>query len=131
MDRSQIDRVVARLIAEMFDQEPEDIRATTSLLDDLAAESIDFVDLTFRLEEAFDLKLRQDHVYQGTLNLVENGYVVDGKVSEAGMRLIRERMPDYDLSRFPDEVLRASDLPRLVTVGTVSGYIAERLAEAE
>jgi len=128
MDRSQIDSTVTRLVAEIFEQEVENIREDMSLLDELDAESLDFIDLTYRLEEVFDIEVPQDEVYRGSLDLEGKGFVVDGQVNAEGMSLIRDQMPGFDLSRFPGEVIRASDLPRLVTVRTVCGYITQRLS---
>ncbi len=126
MEKPEIEATVRRIIADVFgvDQVGEHM----SLIDDFNAESIDFVDLAFRLEEAFRIPIREGEVYRGTLDLTGRGMVVGGRVSEAGMDLVREAMPGFDLSRFPGGEILQADLPRLVTVGTVTSFIERQLA---
>ena len=126
MEKPEIEATVKRIIADLFGV--DEVREQMSLLDDFNAESIDFVDLAFRLEEAFRIPIREGEVYRGTLDLRGRGMVVDGKVSEAGMNLVREAMPGFDLSRFRAGVILEADLPRLVTVGTITSFIERQLA---
>jgi acyl carrier protein len=126
MEKPEIEAVVKRIIVDLFgaDAVGEDM----SLIDDFSAESIDFVDLAFRLEEAFRIPIREGEVYKGTLDLRGRGMIVDYKVNEAGMKLVREAMPGFDFSRFADGVILEADLPRLVTVGTITSFIERQLA---
>jgi acyl carrier protein len=126
MEKPEIEATVKRIIVDLFGV--DDVREHMSLIDDFSAESIDFVDLAFRLEEAFRIPIREDEVYKGTLDLRGRGMVVDGRVSDGGMKLVREAMPGFDLSRFPGGVVLEADLPRLVTVGTVTSFIERQLA---
>lgn len=57
-------RVVA-IVAEALDVTPERVRLDSSLIDDLGAESIDFLDILFRVETAFGIKIPEDEMWKG------------------------------------------------------------------
>ncbi len=130
MDRQEIFLKVSAGLVDALEVEPEEVTPDASLIDELGAESIDFLDITFRMEKAFNFKIPEREMYQGSLNLKEQNLITDGKVNAEGVKLIQEKMPTFDLSRFKDGVIYEADIPRLVTVGTMVMYLEERLAEA-
>ena len=86
------------------------------------AESIDFLDLRYRIESTFRMKVDEDRLWQGFL-LLEGERLVDGdEVTNLGMKKLKEAMPDFKWERFRDGVKRA-DLPRLITVRTITEYL--------
>lgn len=127
MTREEILSRVRRVLVEALMCQEDQVQLDTSLIDDLGAESIDLLDIVFRIEREFDLKVTDRELYRGSLNLFEGGFVMDGKVTEEGLALIRERFPQVDLARFGPEV-RQHELPRLITVGTIVNFLEELLA---
>lgn len=127
MEREEIFQKVKESLVDALECEEDAVTPDASLMDDLEAESIDFLDITFRMEKIFDLKIPERDMYQGSLNLKEAGYLVDGKVSDEGMAVIKEKMPTFDLSRFSDGVIYEQDVARLITVGTMVIYLEEQL----
>jgi acyl carrier protein len=113
---------VRRIVAEALDRPEEQVRPSSSLIDDLGAESIDFLDLLFRLESAFGIKIPEEDLWGGAAGLARAG----AGEFDRGIADLRKEMPDFRWDRFPDGVSR-SDLPRLITVGTVVRYL-ERVA---
>ena len=113
---------VRRIVAEALDRPEADVLPSSSLIDDLGAESIDFLDLVFRLESAFGIKIAEDDLWAGSANLAR----ADAETFERGIARLRSEMPDFPWDRFPQGVTRA-DLPRLITVRTIVQYL-ERVA---
>ena len=88
---------VANVLTEVLGVELDEIRRDQTLTGDLGSESIDFLDIVFRLDKAFDIKIDRAELFaQDTL--LRDGYVVNGKVTDEGLALLREQMPDRDLS---------------------------------
>lgn len=113
---------VRKIVAEALDRPEAEVLPSSSLIDDLGAESIDFLDLVFRLESAFGIKIAEDDLWAGAANLAR----ADAETFARGIERLRAEMPGFRWDRFPQGVSRA-DLPRLITVRTIVDYL-ERVA---
>jgi acyl carrier protein len=118
---------VTSVLVEALNVDEEDITPAATLQGDLGAESIDFLDIVFRLEREFDVKIPRgelfpDAIFQGHPDLVQ-----EGTVTEKGMRELRERMPFADLDGFERD-RRLSAVPDLFTVDLIARYIGWKLA---
>jgi len=116
---------VRAVIADALDQSESSVEMHSSLIDDLGAESIDFLDIAFRLESEFGLRINGEELWAGRAGKVSEQGAIDEEVAR-----LRERMPDFDWERLPAKITKR-DLPRLITVRTVVDYIERRLTEAE
>src|SRR5271170_6692579 len=77
----------------------DEVTPTATLVGDLGAESIDFLDIVFRLEKAFDIKIPRAELFpEDILNNAE--FLKGGKVTPAGIEQLRKRMPFADLTKF-------------------------------
>jgi acyl carrier protein len=112
---------VIKVIAEALDRPPEEIFPYSSLVDDLGAESIDFMDIIFRLEDDLGIEIPDDDVWRGVFG---PGQLTPEAIA-AGVATLHERLPEFRWDRFPDGV-RQQDLPRLATVSTILTYLAAR-----
>ncbi len=119
---------VSATLVEALNVEEDEIKPTATLQGDLGAESIDFLDIVFRLEREFAIKIPRgelfpESIFQGDPEFVQNGRVTDKGISE-----LRERMPFADLSHFEKnpEVSAISDL---FTVDMITRYIQGKLGE--
>jgi acyl carrier protein len=122
----QIHAKVGKVLVEALNVDEEEITPAATLQGDLGAESIDMLDIVFRLEREFGIKIPRgelfpESVFQGDPELVQ-----DGKVTDEGMRELRGRMPFADLGAF-DRDRRLSAVPDLFTVGLVARYVAWKL----
>ena len=117
---------VIEIVAVALDRNPSEIRLHSSLIDDLGAESIDFLDIRFRLETDFHIKIADEELWRGALNLEGSGLVTEQGVCEDGIGLLKERMPEFRWELFPRGVSKG-DLPRLITVSTIMDYLENRL----
>lgn len=121
-DRAALEETVRRVIADALDVASEDVAMDASLRDALGAESIDFLDLVFRLEAAFGLKIPSQEVWSGGLGDHPSPEAIEGHVAA-----LRSRMPDFDWAGFPARPTR-HDLGRLITPRTIVDYVQSRLA---
>src|SRR5205809_5076644 len=113
---------VSATLVEALNVDEDDIKPTATLQGDLGAESIDFLDIVFRLEREFAIKIPRgelfpESIFQGDPEFVQNGRVTDKALAE-----LRERMPFADLNKFEQnpEVTAISDL---FTVELITRYI--------
>jgi acyl carrier protein len=99
------------------------VTSTATLRDDLGAESIDFLDLGFRLEREFGFRIPRGELFPESVFRGDPGFVSDGIVTDEGMAELRTRLPFADLSRFESDRL-LSEIPSLFTVDLLARYVA-------
>jgi acyl carrier protein len=117
---------VARVLAESLNADEEDVTPGATLQGDLGAESIDFLDIVFRLEQEFDIRIPPDELFPESILAGNSEFVQDGCVTDQGLAELRSCMPHADLSGFEGD-RRLSAVPDLFTVGLVSSYVAWKL----
>ena len=93
-----IDARVRSVLAAALNVAESDLAPAATLQGDLGAESIDVLDIVFRLELAFNLKIAQGELFPEAILLGKPEYIADGKVTDKGLALLRSRMPFADLS---------------------------------
>ena len=109
---------VAETVADAIGCEVEKVTLECSLIDDLGAESIDFVDIVFRLQRLFKIKIpRGKIVEEARGNLSEAEFENGGVVSEAGVGRLRSFLSEVPAERFQSRV-KVADVPRLFTIET-------------
>jgi acyl carrier protein len=116
-------RVIA-VVGVALDRDPEQIHLHSSLIDDLGAESIDFMDIVFRLEDELAVQIPDDDLWRGVFGPGE----LTPAVLDAGVTALRQDLPEFRWDRFPDGV-KPQDLPRLATVSTIVTYLERHLPE--
>jgi acyl carrier protein len=124
--RHEIEERVRAVVAEALDRPLEEVQLHSSLIDDLGAESIDFLDIVFRLENVFGVKLPDEEIWKGSLGAVAD----DPAALEIEVGKLRARTPEFRWDRFPGRPAK-HDLPRLITVQTVVEFLEGRLAAVE
>ena len=117
---------VSATLVEALNVDEEEIRPDSTLQGDLGAESIDFLDIVFRLEREFGIKIPRDELFPEAIFAGDPHFVQNGKVTANGLQELRKRMPFADLSEFEKnpEVSRVSDL---FTVELITKYIQGKL----
>lgn len=121
---------VAKTIADALGCDVEDVKLDVSLIDGLDAESIDFLDLVFRLERAFKLKIPRGKIIEEARgDLPEADFEHKGIVTEAGVQRLRSFLTEVPAERFPSP-LKSADIPRLFTAETFCNLVvrAQRAA---
>jgi acyl carrier protein len=119
---------VARVLVEALSVDEGEIAPTASLQGDLGAESIDFLDIVFRLEREFAIKIPRGELFPESVFQGDPDFVRDGQVTDQGLDELRSRMPYADLNGFAQD-RRLSAIPNLFTVDLVARYVAWKLAQ--
>src|SRR5579864_5691963 len=119
---------VATVLVQSLNADEEAITPMATLHGDLGAESIDLLDIVFRLEREFGIHIDQDELFPASIFQGDAGFVQDGKVTDSGMVRLRSQLPYADLSNFTGDQ-RVSAIPDLFTVGLVTRFIAWKLSQ--
>ena len=118
---------VSSTLVEALNVDEEDINPAATLQGDLGAESIDFLDIVFRLEREFAIKIPRNELFPESIFQGDPEFVQEGKVTAKGLQELREKMPFADLNKFEEdpELTKLSDL---FTVEMITRYIEGKLA---
>lgn len=127
MNEEKIVSKVKTSIAETVGIKEEEITLDASVIDDLGADSLDLLDLVFRLEQDFKIRITRGEIEsRAKETMPEEDFEVDGFLSEKAKKELRKSLPEVDSSRFEGN-LRKSDIPRLFTVRTFIKLVKEKL----
>jgi acyl carrier protein len=117
---------VSATLVEALNVDEEEITPEATLQGDLGAESIDFLDIVFRLEREFGIKIPRGELFPESIFQGDPEFVQDGKVTEKGLAELRSRMPFADLSSF-EKNPQVSGISDLFTVEMITRYIQGKL----
>jgi len=126
--QDEIFEKVREALVDALGVDEEEVTPEATLRGDLDAESIDFLDIVFRLEKAFDIKIERGELIP--MDVLENTeYVADGKVNPAGIAALKKRMPFADLSKFEDDP-NVQNLAEQLTVRDMCKFVEHKLNAA-
>ena len=103
----------------------DEVTPEATMVGDLGAESIDFLDIVFRLEKAFGIEIPRSELFPEDI-LTNAEYVKEGKVTDAGVAELKKRMPFADLSKFEANPL-VQDFGNLLTVSDLCRYVETKV----
>ena len=126
MSREEILTNVRETLVDALAVEPDEVTEDATLTGDLGAESIDFLDIVFRLEKSFDIKIPRGELFPDDL-LNNPDYVSNGKFTPSGLEQIKKAMPHADFTDFESDP-DVNKMPDLFTVRTLVNYIEQKLA---
>jgi len=126
LTRDQVFANVRETLVEALAVEPDEVIEDATLQGDLGAESIDFLDIVFRLEKSFNIKIPRGELFPDDL-LNNPDYVSNGKFTPVGLEQIKKAMPHADFSNFEEDP-DVNRMPDLFTVKTLVNYIEAKLA---
>ena len=126
MSDDDIYKKVSEALIEALDLDDDEVTPEAKLSADLGAESIDFLDITFRLEQAFEIKIPQGDLIPDNL-LNDPDYVQNGKLTDKGMVEFEARMPHADLTEFKQDP-DVGKIMDLFTGQTIVNFIKGKLA---
>ena len=125
MERSEIFDKVQEVLVDALALDDDEVTSEAKLIEDLGAESIDYLDISFRLEKAFDIKIGETEMFDQSV-LADEGIVADGKVTDDGLAKLREKMPHADLDAFAQDP-QVEKLGDVFTVGMVCKFVKGKL----
>lgn len=134
LSRDEIYKKVQGVLVDALGVDEEEVTPQARLSADLGAESIDYLDIVFRLEKAFTadptkpFKIPRGELFPEDLQTMQNDpkFVSDGKITADGMAELRKRMPYTDFTEFEKDP-RVDKAQDLLTVDTITNYIAAKL----
>src|SRR4051795_5020483 len=100
MTRDEISQKVAATLVEALNVDEDQVTPASTLQGDLGAESIDFLDIVFRLEREFSIKIPRGELFPDSIFQHDPDLVQEGQVTDMGIGELRERMPFADLAEF-------------------------------
>jgi acyl carrier protein len=126
--RDEIYEKVSATLVDALNVDEDQIKPDATLQGDLGAESIDFLDIVFRLEREFGIKIPRGELFPESIFQGDPEFVQDGKVTDKGLQELRARMPFADLSQFEKDP-EVGHLSDLFTVDLITRYIQGKLTQ--
>ena len=126
MTQEEIFGKVRTVLVDALGVDEEEVKLEARLTTDLHAESIDFLDIVFRLEKAFGIKISRGELFPADV-LSSTEFVANGRVNEAGILALKQRMPFADLARF-EQNPSVQNFANTLTVEDMVRYVQSKLA---
>lgn len=123
--KEEVFEKVQAALVDALGVDDDEVTPEATLVGDLGAESIDFLDIVFRLEKAFDIEIPRSELFPEDV-LTSTEYVQDGKVTAAGIEELKKRMPFADLSKFEENPV-VQEFGNLLTVNDLCRYIESKV----
>ena len=125
MSRDEIYKKVQDVLVDALGVDADEVTPDAVIKDDLGAESIDFLDIIFRLEKAFTIKIPRGEMMPE--NLASDPRLVQGgKVTPEGIAELKQRMPHSDFTEFEKDP-QVDAMSKLFTVDAIVNYVEGKL----
>jgi len=128
MTRDEIFENVQEVLVDALGVDDDEVTPEARLTADLGAESIDFLDISFKLEQAFSFKIPQGEMFPENV-AQDPTYVQDGKITATGLVELQKKLPHFDFSGFaadPD----LTQIGNVFTVESIVNYVERKLETA-
>ena len=129
ISRDEVFQQVQEVLIEALGVDDDEVTDEATLMGDLGAESIDFLDIVFRLEKTFEIKIPREELFPAESLMNNPEYVLNGKLTEKGLAKLKSKMPHTDITEFqkdPD----INKLGDLFTVNAIVNYVSGKLGAA-
>ena len=114
---------------EALGLEPDEVEPHHRVIGDLEAESLDFLDIAFRIERAFDIKIPRGGIEKAALEGIDDGeYEVEGVLTDGTLAKLKDAMPEIPAQHFKPG-LRTTEVPELFVVATFYNLVVHLLNE--
>ena len=123
--RDEIFEKVQETLVDALGVDDDEVTEEATLVDDLGAESIDFLDIVFRLEKNFGIKIPRGELFPENL-AADASFVDDGKVTAEGIATLKEKMPHADIDSFADDP-KVENIQSLFTVNMIVNFVENKL----
>ncbi|HIJ67295.1 MAG TPA: acyl carrier protein [Planctomycetes bacterium] len=129
MNRDEIYGEVKEVLIDALGLDDEEVTESATLMGDLGAESIDFLDIVFRLEKSFGIKIPREELFPAESLMNNPEYVSNGKLTDKGMTELKAKMPHTDISTFQEDP-DVNKMADLFTVAAVVNFVEGKLKAA-
>ena len=124
--KEEIFATVAEVLVDSLAVDEEEVTREATLVDDLGAESIDLLEIVFNLEKKFDVKIDRSELIPEDL-FTNPEYVVEGKLTPAGLAVLEERLPNANLDAVIANLL-FQKMAKILTVEDLCNVVEQKLA---
>jgi acyl carrier protein len=124
--KDEIFEKVRTTLVDALNVDDDEVKLTSRLRADLNAESIDFLDIVFRLEKQFNVKIPREELFPESIFQGDAAFVADGKVTPTGLDELAKQMPFADLTEFRKDP-RLDKMEDLFTVDLIVNYLQKKL----
>ena len=118
---------VQETLIDALGVDDDEVTAEATLVGDLGAESIDFLDIVFRLEKNFSVKIPRGELFPESLTSADSSFVDGGVVTDAGIAELREKMPHADIDKLAADP-KVENIQELFTVQMIVNFLEAKLA---
>jgi acyl carrier protein len=129
MDREQVFELVKTVMVDALGVDDDEVKPEATLMGDLGAESIDFLDIVFRLEKAFGIKIPREELFPAETLMNNPEFVSNGKLTDKGLAELKAKMPHTDITEFAKNP-EMSKFADLFTVGMIVNFVESKLKAA-
>ena len=128
MGRDEIFETIREVLVDALAVDDDEVTADATIMADLGAESIDILDIQFKLEQAFGFKIAQGEMFpEGVMQ--DPDYVKDGLITDKGLEELKTKMPHFDFSKLKgDRTVTA--IGGIFTVDTLVSFCEQKLQAA-
>jgi acyl carrier protein len=127
MSRDEVYEEVKEVLIDALGLDDDEVTPEATLMGDLGAESIDFLDIVFRLEKAFEIKVPREELFPAEAVLNNPEFVSGGKLTEKGLAELRDKMPHTDLTEFEKDP-NVNNIADLFTVDAIVNFVEGKVA---
>ena len=117
---------VKETLVDALGVDDDEVTPEATLIGDLGAESIDFLDIIFRLEKNFSIKIPRGELFPENLALADKSLVKDGVITPEGITELRTRMPHADIDKFAKDP-KVENINELFTVQMMVKFLQKKL----
>lgn len=125
--RDEIFEKVRETLVDALGVDDDEVTPEATLNGDLGAESIDFLDIVFRLEKNFSVKIPRGELFPENFDAADTSLVANGVVTDAGIAELRNRMPHADIDKFAADP-KVENIQELFTVNMIVNFMEKKLA---
>ena len=119
---------VRTALVDALGVDDDEVTPQATIVGDLGAESIDFLDIVFKLEKSFGIEIPRKELSPEDI-LTNAEFVQDGKVTPAGISELKRRMPFIDLAKFEANP-QVREFGNLLTVGDLCRFVEAKVGAA-
>ena len=126
MTREQILAEIQNVLVDALGVDDDEVAPDAKLMADLGAESIDFLDIVFRMEKAFGIKIPREELFPAESLLSNTEFISGGKLTPKGLDELKKRMPHTDISKFAADP-NINKIGDLFTVEVLVNFVDAKL----
>jgi len=126
MTRDEILKEIQEVLVDALGVDEEEVTPKATLMGDLGAESIDFLDIVFRMEKAFGIKIPREELFPAESLITNKDFISNGKLTHQGIEELRKRMPHTDFSEFIENP-SVNKIGDLFTVDALVNFVNDRI----